>query len=630
MKDEVRAIKSNSSSVLKWLSFICVMLFPMTGWTQQNTDNTAFQLQQFRPWGDPDGLFQTQTARTLGQWNFKLGIIFNYAKDQLILRPDQPVERIPILDHQLSVDVMAGLGLFSWLDLELMIPFAIYQTGQIPVDFAGDLSGRDLSGFAFSDIKIGLKVQALEEKKHWLSMGFRLYFGLPSGDEQRFQGEEGLSFGIDLMLSKRHKPIQIALNLGYRYLPRTVFSGLVISHELTYNLGIAVDAIPDRLVLVAELTGATALTENVSLEAAPLELMAGFRIYPINKLDLAIHLGVGVGLFPGYGSPQFRILAGLIWARRVYDRDGDGVPDDTDHCPDVPGPKENNGCPWGDRDGDGIADNIDKCPDEPGPQENHGCPWPDRDKDGIPDHLDKCPDKPGPKKFEGCPDSDGDGIPDHLDKCPTVPGPKEFEGCPDSDGDGIPDHLDKCPTIPGPKENHGCPWPDRDKDGVPDHLDKCPTVPGPKENHGCPVAEVKVVRGRAVIDITQKIHFEFNKHNIMKNSHYILNNVASILEKYPDMRIRIEGHTDRIGTHSYNIWLSRKRAQSVSQYLMLKGIERRRLISNGYGFTRPIATNRTPEGRAENRRVEFVILDKKHQKRVLDSQASPTYPHSEN
>ena len=88
----------------------------------------------------------------------------------------------------------------------------------------------------------------------------------------------------------------------------------------------------------------------------------------------------------------------------LKDTDGDGVPDIDDLCPDVPGPKENRGCPLNtDRDGDGVPDTIDRCPDVAGPKENQGCPWPDRDGDGVLDKDDKCPDEPGPKENGGCP-----------------------------------------------------------------------------------------------------------------------------------------------------------------------------------------------------------------------------------
>jgi outer membrane protein OmpA-like peptidoglycan-associated protein len=86
----------------------------------------------------------------------------------------------------------------------------------------------------------------------------------------------------------------------------------------------------------------------------------------------------------------------------------------------------------------------------------------DRDGDGIPDDEDKCPDTIGLPQFQGCPDTDGDGIPDADDTCPNEAGPAEFQGCPDTDGDGIPDVNDGCPTVKGPKENNGCPWETKD------------------------------------------------------------------------------------------------------------------------------------------------------------------------
>ena len=87
----------------------------------------------------------------------------------------------------------------------------------------------------------------------------------------------------------------------------------------------------------------------------------------------------------------------------------------------------------------------------------------DRDGDGIPDREDECPDTPGLAKFNGCPDTDGDGLPDHLDDCPLEPGPIENNGCPilDRDGDGIPDNEDECPDVPGLIEYDGCPPPIR-------------------------------------------------------------------------------------------------------------------------------------------------------------------------
>jgi outer membrane protein OmpA-like peptidoglycan-associated protein len=269
----------------------------------------------------------------------------------------------------------------------------------------------------------------------------------------------------------------------------------------------------------------------------------------------------------------------------VKDRDGDGIPDDRDACPDKPGPKEWQGCP--DSDGDGIPDHLDKCPEVPGPRENQGCPWSDRDKDGIPDHLDKCPDQPGPKENEGCPWGD-------------------------KDQDGVPDNIDRCPNEPGPKENQGCPWPDRDHDGIPDHLDKCPDVPGVPELMGCPRPVYKfVVVEEKQIKIKQQIHFATGKAKIRSISFPILDEVAQVIRSAPKIRVRIEGHTDNVGGKRYNLKLSQRRANSVREYLIEKEITPDRLTAVGYGLSKPRESNKTKGGRAANRRVEFHILDDK-------------------
>ncbi|RZM07598.1 MAG: hypothetical protein EOO88_51530, partial [Pedobacter sp.] len=119
----------------------------------------------------------------------------------------------------------------------------------------------------------------------------------------------------------------------------------------------------------------------------------------------------------------------------------------------------------------------------------------DRDGDGVPDADDKCPDTPGLASLQGCPDRDGDGIADGDDKCPDVAGIAKYQGCPipDTDGDGINDEQDKCPTVKGVARYQGCPIPDTDGDGVNDEEDKCPSRPGPASNQGCPEIAKEVV-----------------------------------------------------------------------------------------------------------------------------------------
>ncbi|MCB0577220.1 MAG: formylglycine-generating enzyme family protein, partial [Saprospiraceae bacterium] len=180
----------------------------------------------------------------------------------------------------------------------------------------------------------------------------------------------------------------------------------------------------------------------------------------------------------------------------LVDRDGDGVPDAEDNCPDEYGLKDKMGCPEkgaassiADADYDGVPDIKDDCPNEFGTAKANGCP--DRDNDGVPDKSDSCPDVSGTAKANGCPDRDNDGVPDKSDKCPDSAGELQWQGCPDTDGDGLPDHKDKCPDQHGPAENKGCPLPDQDGDGIPDKSDKCPDQAGKANREGCPeLAEI--------------------------------------------------------------------------------------------------------------------------------------------
>jgi hypothetical protein len=170
------------------------------------------------------------------------------------------------------------------------------------------------------------------------------------------------------------------------------------------------------------------------------------------------------------------------------DRDGDGILDESDECPDEPGPAMADGCP--DADGDGIADTDDACPAEPGLPQQDGCAPPgDADGDGVIDELDDCPHQPGGSELEGCPDLDGDGIADRDDHCPHQPGLAEHYGCPDTDGDGVPDPDDVRPDEPGGVEHHGAPdtgAEDSDGDGLTDDVDRCDDEEGLPEHDGCP------------------------------------------------------------------------------------------------------------------------------------------------
>lgn len=203
-------------------------------------------------------------------------------------------------------------------------------------------------------------------------------------------------------------------------------------------------------------------------------------------------------------------------------------------------------------------------------------------------------------------DSDLDGVLDKYDLCPKTPVGVEVtpDGCPvDRDGDGIPDPDDRCPFAAGPKEYRGCP--DTDNDGLPDIDDECPTVPGLLEYNGCPL--VKEGDQKVFDDAIRGIQFESDRDMIKAVSYPILDNVVNVMRNNPHYRLEIIGHTDSTGDESHNLDLSQRRAKAVKEYLVGRGNDPSRIRSNGYGSSRPVATNNTSEGRALNRRVEFKV-----------------------
>lgn len=257
-----------------------------------------------------------------------------------------------------------------------------------------------------------------------------------------------------------------------------------------------------------------------------------------------------------------------------------------------------------DTDGDGIFDKDDACPDVPGLAAFNGCP--DTDGDGIEDSKDACPNEAGLPEFNGCPDTDGDGVPDKDDKCPTVAGLKSLAGCPDADGDGVADADDKCPNVAGPAANGGCPWPDTDGDGVLDKDDKCPDVKGTVANNGCP--EVSEEVQKTLNEYAKTILFDTGKSTIKAQSQAVLADIIKILNEYPTAKFTVEGHTDSVGSDASNQTLSESRALAVKDYLTKNGVDEFRLSSKGYGESKPIDTNNTAKGRANNRRVEINLV----------------------
>ena len=271
------------------------------------------------------------------------------------------------------------------------------------------------------------------------------------------------------------------------------------------------------------------------------------------------HLSHGSNL---YGTNHFQYSASLMY-RFINndDDDNDGVRNSVDDCPNVSGVAANNGCPEesNDRDGDGVINTLDKCPDEYGV--NNGCP--------------------------------------------------QAEAEADTDGDGVIDSADNCPKIKGSPSYNGCPLPDSDNDGILDSADKCPTVPGSAANNGCPDKEIVVGTTEVGLNIeTKSILFDKDDVNFRQDAYPVLIKVVEVMKQHPESeaQFRIEGHADSSGSYDFNKRLSKARANAVRIYLINNGIPAENLIVEGFGETRPAASNLTKDGQRLNRRVEIIRI----------------------
>ena len=264
-------------------------------------------------------------------------------------------------------------------------------------------------------------------------------------------------------------------------------------------------------------------------------------------------------------------------------------------------------------------------------------PPPDADTDGVPDAQDRCPEVAGVPPL-GCPppppDTDGDGIADPDDKCPNEAGVASTEaeknGCPppppDGDGDGVPDASDKCPSVMGDGPD-GC-LQDGDADGIPNKSDKCAEQPetknGFEDEDGCPDELPQAVK--RFTGAIPGIAFDGAKATIKPSSFPTLDAAAKVLAEYPALRMEISGHTDSTGTAERNLQLSQERADAVKAYLAGRGIASDRIETRGAGSTEPVADNKKPEGRSQNRRVEFKLIQAPDSTSAAPGATAPAAP----
>jgi outer membrane protein OmpA-like peptidoglycan-associated protein len=373
-----------------------------------------FDVQQFNPTVSQfTGFFSQPSGRVLEAGRWELGLLFNYADDPLVLYDDDNNRVASVVSGQLSANIMAVFGIAGLLDIGLDIPLVLYQGG----DEVTDLPGLEASGagFGVGDIRIVPRFMLVGPRDRTtfegVALGLLLDTRLPTGSRDDYQGEPfriepKLAFDVGLP-----NGIRLGASLGYMIRTGdTQLANVEVDDSLTWSVAAAFP-VTNSLHIVPELFGEwMLLAEEVNAEELPLEVLLGLKWWAAPSI--LVQVGGGAGLVRGIGSPDFRLFLGLAFSpERPRDRDGDGIEDRFDACPDEPedfdGFEDHDGCPepgdaqglleldpeaegrleldpeaegrlHADSDGDGILDIDDLCPDEPedfnGFQDEDGCP----------------------------------------------------------------------------------------------------------------------------------------------------------------------------------------------------------------------------------------------------------------
>jgi outer membrane protein OmpA-like peptidoglycan-associated protein len=604
-----RPLITAAAHAAAWAVMLIVVL---AGRPAEAQVDATFDAQNYKPGPSPLDLLAVERGETPGHLGFGLQLAFDYSHDPLVLSErveDRWVESAKLVEHRLQANLTGVIGVLRFLQFGLRVPAVLYQSGESAPDPAVGLDAVEAA--AFGDIDLCAKAVLPRRLKDIVGLGLAVSLGVPSGGKKRFAGDGGVTAAPSLILDLDFHIVSFAVNFGYRYRDGGEILDLEVGQELFASaaLGVAIKS----FTVMGQMMWRGSLAKSGDENHNPVEFTGGLRY--LLKGHWAFTVGAGSSVTEGYGAPDLRVLASIGYisrpAAKPGDRDSDGILDDMDKCPDkaedMDGFQDEDGCPDKDHDGDGIPDKKDKCPEEP------------EDMDGFED-KDGCEER----------DNDGDTIPDAHDDCPdeaeTINGVEDGDGCPepDSDSDGIIDAEDACPDKAededGFGDDDGCPEIDNDGDGILDADDGCPIEPetfnNVEDEDGCP-DKARILGCQ--ISIKEKVQFKTGSAKLLSASYDLLDEVAGILKANPQLGlIRIEGHTDDKGSDESNLKLSQERAESVLAYLVEKGVDKARLKAVGLGETKPIADNKSVEGKGKNRRVEFHIEECKEKTEAVE------------
>jgi outer membrane protein OmpA-like peptidoglycan-associated protein len=466
---------------------------------------TGIALDRFDPAERGSEWFVLDTLDMRGHLRPAIGVDLDWAHKPLVLYDTGGHPVASVVSDQLFVHLGGSLVLWDRVRFGVNFPVALVNAGD----------GATLAGTAFpkptspaiGDLRFGGDVRLVGEYRSpfTLAAGASLY--APTGSRDNYTGDGVFRAVVPhVNASGELGAFAYAARAGFELRRSETIAGVRFGDDLQFGVAAGLRLADGRLLLGPELYGSTVVEGGLFRKAStPLELLFGGHYQFAD--DWRAGIGFGPGIVRGDGAPLFRAVASIEWAP-AYDGNAD-------------------------RDGDGVADADDACPNTAGVKSSdrtkNGCPSEDEDHDGVPDAQDACPDKPG-------------------------------------------------------KRN-----------------------PDPKKN-GCPLVRIE----ERQIKITDQIKFQTDSAEILPESDEVLTGIGDTMKTHPEIKkVRVEGHTDSTGNPQYNKELSQRRAEAVSEWLTRHGVDKGRLQSVGIGQERPIDTNATEDGRRNNRRVEFHIVEGK-------------------
>ena len=379
-----------------------------------------FTVERFRLAIDGNGLLDVDWADVPGHKSWGVGLWASFARDPLVLydRTMDDANAGSLVEQRVTTGLTAWVSLWKRLELGVGFQAVGYQASGSMVDGVMGLDG--LASAGAGDVRLAPKLLLVGGGRSRVHVAVIPAATVPVGSAEGFFREAGPTLAPELVISAGYQ-LRASLNAGYRYRATKVeIADLVVGDEIFARGGIGarLGGTPEDPTAEVALTGSFAMAaKNGQANERSIEALGGGSVRVTR--GVRVFAAGGVGLDRGFGTPDFRALAGVRVQSVRGDRDLDGIEDLADRCSGEPedrdGFEDGDGCPELDNDGDGIADAQDKAPgqseDKDGFEDTDGVPDLDNDADGLADTGDTCPDeaedKDGVRDDDGCPDRSG-------------------------------------------------------------------------------------------------------------------------------------------------------------------------------------------------------------------------------